>query len=237
MLSLAWYTLEKNLYEKASKELVEEGSIPLPKPSHTNHPTAKWVRQTTENYSWASEHLLELYSEYDKVYCLGPEGTRKTVLHPKTKQKVPKYHSYRLIIEFLCNNIPPALEKIRSQTSLTVPHLAMPKRYYPSGEYTSWDQAIQSYRAYYLDSKRFYVSGGKRREFIWSQGRSPPDFWVPTSKWNLSKETEAELCKKEKEQSARKLARKNSKKMDVTDSESTDTESSQSTTDMSEESD
>lgn len=226
MLSVAWFALDKKLFEKASLELVQKGSVPLPRVTHLNNPITKWVRETAQNYGWASEHLKALYSEYDRVYCLSRDGARKTVLCRKTKQKIPKYHSYRQIVEFLCNNVPPSLEKTRAQTSLTLPHLAMPKRYYPKEKYTSWDQAIQAYRAYYLDNKRFFVSGGKRREFTWTQGRSPPDFWIPTSQWKLSPETEEELCQEEKEQRARILTRqksKNSKMRDESETESSDT--------------
>lgn len=34
------------------------------KPTHVNHPSVKWARQTIDNYEWLKEHTKYLFEEY-----------------------------------------------------------------------------------------------------------------------------------------------------------------------------
>lgn len=38
------------------------------KPTHVNHPSAVWVRQSSANYEWALQHLESLCNEYTHRY-------------------------------------------------------------------------------------------------------------------------------------------------------------------------
>lgn len=38
------------------------------KVTHANHPCAKWVRGSAENYNWLSDHLIALLAEYTHRY-------------------------------------------------------------------------------------------------------------------------------------------------------------------------
>ena len=40
----------------------------LYKPTHKNHPSAKWVREADENYIWAYDHFVGLCDEYTFRY-------------------------------------------------------------------------------------------------------------------------------------------------------------------------
>lgn len=51
----------------AHHELGDANAIPY-KPTHKNHPSAIWVRQSTANYMWAYDHMLALGEEYTKRY-------------------------------------------------------------------------------------------------------------------------------------------------------------------------
>lgn len=42
--------------------------VSLYKVTHKNHPSAKWVRQSEENYGWAAYHLTGLLNEYEYRY-------------------------------------------------------------------------------------------------------------------------------------------------------------------------
>lgn len=41
---------------------------PVYKPTHKNHPCARWVQEASANYSWAYDHLLALAAEYTRRY-------------------------------------------------------------------------------------------------------------------------------------------------------------------------
>jgi len=38
------------------------------KKTHMNHPSAKWVRESTAHYMWLYQHMLELGEEYTRRY-------------------------------------------------------------------------------------------------------------------------------------------------------------------------
>lgn len=56
------------------------------KPTHINHPSALWVRQSRTHYEWLYEHLRGLCSEYTrrygKVYKIEREGLLEVLSTP-----------------------------------------------------------------------------------------------------------------------------------------------------------
>lgn len=57
------------------------------KHTHVNHPCAKWVRESRQNYIWLAEHSLALCYEYTNRYN--------------------KIHKTQAVAEWLSNNVPP----------------------------------------------------------------------------------------------------------------------------------
>lgn len=120
-------------------KLPEDRDTTIYTATHVNHPSAVWVRQSSENYMWLWLLLNELCKEF--TYRYG---------------KVHKCESTGLV-EFLKqmpNNIP--------QKHFTEPTPAMPDQYKVS------EDSIQSYRNYYNGEKQRMFSWKKRSvpEFI-----------------------------------------------------------------------
>lgn len=63
-----------------------DGEVVCYKPTHKNHPCAKWVREDYKNYRWASALLWHLCGEYDFRF----KKTHKTEEHLKKLINVPK---------------------------------------------------------------------------------------------------------------------------------------------------
>ena len=63
-----------------------DGESPAYKPTHKNHPSAVWVRQSSGNYLWLHAHLLALGEEYTKRYG----KVHKTIAeHAETLARLP----------------------------------------------------------------------------------------------------------------------------------------------------
>ena len=45
-----------------------DGESPAYKPTHKNHPSAVWVRNSLQHYAWTVSHLYELGREYKRRY-------------------------------------------------------------------------------------------------------------------------------------------------------------------------
>lgn len=91
--------------------------------SHKNHPCSKWVRLSSENYSWLIEHSLEICKIYTELY--------------------KKVHNSQAIIEIcasLKNNI-----KFRHEKLIPMPQ-CVPRQYYKN-------TTVEAYIAYYLGEK------------------------------------------------------------------------------------
>lgn len=104
----------------------------LYKPTHKNHPSTIWTRESHENYEWLYEHFLELCNEYTRRY--------HRVHLTETKLKDVLYH--------LPLNIP--LKKrtpIRIAITNTAHHRKNP---------------VESYRVYYEAEKLSVPSDKKR---------------------------------------------------------------------------
>lgn len=95
------------------------------RPTHRNHPCAKWVRETLANYRWLCSLATELIAEYHYRYPMSPP------------------HACEEHIAWLTANPPPLPD-----TQLTWPALAMPDEYKISKNPTA------CYRAFYKGSKQ-----------------------------------------------------------------------------------
>jgi hypothetical protein len=104
--------------------------------THKNHPCAKWVRESFENYLWLYNLFIELCNEYtfryDKIHLSDIK--------------------YRKVLSQLPNNIP--------MDPMTNFALAMPDLY--KGE-----DAVESYRNYYLSEKRYLCVWKRRKDPYW----------------------------------------------------------------------
>jgi len=98
--------------------------------THINHPSAIWVRQSSENYMWLCELLSELCKEY--TYRYG---------------KIHKCEQIGLV-DTLYENVPNNIPK----RSFTEPTPAMPDEVKVSGS------SIASYKNYYIQNKQHLAS-------------------------------------------------------------------------------
>lgn len=104
--------------------------------THRNHPTTKWVRLHINNYLYACQMGLELCYEYTRRYRKIHKSQVRLewlLTHPPTF--------------FLPETIDAHLAKKNIPIGCTPIPLAMPKEYHT-------DDAVYSYRLYYLNSKR-----------------------------------------------------------------------------------
>ena len=106
----------------------------LYKATHINHPSAVWVRQSSENYMWLVELLSELCGEYTHRYG-----------------KVHKCQRTGLV-DMLYTNIPKNIPR----KQFTEPTPAMPDQYKVPGN------SLLSYHNYYNGHKRKMFSWKKR---------------------------------------------------------------------------
>ena len=67
LMSTAHRVLDGEKKEKAY--ILHDGREPhLYKTTHINHPSAKWVRESVENYNWLVDHFFALMTEYNFRY-------------------------------------------------------------------------------------------------------------------------------------------------------------------------
>lgn len=111
----------------------------LYKSTHSNHPSAVWVRKSPENYNWLANLLLEVCTEY--TYRYG---------------KVHKVERSGLCY-VLYKNMP---QKIGNE-GWSEPTPAMPDEYKVPGD------SIQSYINYYVNAKTHLASWKKRTIPSW----------------------------------------------------------------------
>ena len=105
--------------------------------THINHPSAKWVRESLENYQWLYNMFRDLCYEYKYRY----ERDHKTSLMMTHLQYPP-------------NNIP-------KNVIFSEPPPAMPDQYKVKGD------SIASYQNYYLGDKARMFSWKKRTAPTW----------------------------------------------------------------------
>lgn len=107
------------------------------KATHENHPCAKWVRQSSENYAYLLDLLFHLHLEYSMRY---------NKVHAS-------YEIYKLLNQYFPINI-------NRQADLTLPPICCPPTVKilvahnnPSLDTNSWEFVIACYRTYYLSYK------------------------------------------------------------------------------------
>lgn len=139
LLSTAHRVLDGELREK--KYVLFDAREPiLYKASHTNHPCAKWCRESVENYTWLVEHLYSLMDEYTFRYG--------------------KRHACFGELSFLLQSPPKNLEKF----DWTEPPSCMPD------EYKISDNVIVNYRNYYKLGKKHLHKWKNRNPPEWING-------------------------------------------------------------------
>ena len=110
----------------------------LYKITHKNHPVSVWVRTSLENYEWVLDLVDEMHTEWKWRYS-----------HPENK-----FHkSYLVAIQL--RKYKPSADKFETN-GLTPFVLAMPEQY-------KTDDAIQSYRNYYLSAEKRAIATWKKR--------------------------------------------------------------------------
>ena len=117
--------------------LSDEREYSLYLSTHTNHPSAIWVRQSYENYEWLYKLFIAVLDEY--TYRYG------------------KIHATARLIDALYT--PP--NHIPKGVGFTEPTPAMPDEYKVSGN------SVRSYINYYLGAKQHLASWKKRQIPEW----------------------------------------------------------------------
>jgi hypothetical protein len=107
--------------------------------THTNHPSAVWVRKSVHNYTWLHSLLVELCKEYTHRY-----------------NKVHKVERDGLMWE-----LAKAPNNIYHDVFFSEPTPAMPEEYQVAGD------SIQSYKNYYLGDKQRMFSWKNRSVPSW----------------------------------------------------------------------
>ena len=140
ILSTCWHAV--NPVE--ASVLLEENKIY--RKTHINHPCCIWVRECKENYIWLCHLGIALCREYAFRY----------------NKKLTDHKCYAKLYFFI-HNIPPNLKGNKTNPgNITKPKLAMPDTY-------KSDDAVYSYRKYYLNEKSHL--------FKWKN--RPKPYWIP----------------------------------------------------------
>lgn len=103
------------------------------RPTHKNHPCAKWVRESLSNYSWLYHHMLALGDEYTERYGK---------IHKTIRERAPVL------------GIPPPGIPTVGPTQFP---LCMPDEYKIYDDVGDPD-VVGSYRAYYMGEKRSFAT-------------------------------------------------------------------------------
>lgn len=131
MLSTAIYVLDRERYNYEGAYL---------KPTHASHPTAVWVRRTTENYDWTYSYFVALRTAYEARF--------------------KRTHAYEKLGSYVC--LPPkclvewAKTAPNTHGQLTLPPLVMPDQYKPN-PYATLDDTVYAYRRYYRGEKKKFA--------------------------------------------------------------------------------
>lgn len=99
------------------------------KKTHMNHPSAKWVRESSLNYAWLIVHAKAMCEEYTKRY-----GRR---------------HAGEDIIDLLSMHVP----DIPYSDSCTIPSCAMDDEYKIFNSVKTMQEVVTNYRNYYIKGK------------------------------------------------------------------------------------
>lgn len=128
--------------------------IDIFKATHINHPMCIWVRSSKANYTWASEHCLEIALEYKRRYNKTHKCEKMAYWFTEnelecTETNISKKHNYAFL-NLQCTYVSITI-------SDSIYHVKKDGKY----------DLIESYRAYY--------KGDKKRFAKWKNGNVP--FW------------------------------------------------------------
>jgi len=107
------------------------------KPTHKNHPSAIWTRESIHQYNWLCELALEYCKEYKYRYGEGKE------------------HACQKHLIWLKEN-PPGLPDIPFKQ----PPQCMPDKY-------KQESSVEAYRAYYIGEKLGFIKYTRREPPLW----------------------------------------------------------------------
>lgn len=127
----------------AAHHLVGATDPLLYKLTHVNHPCARWVRESSGNYSWLHSLLVELLTEYTYRY-----------------EKIHRVRDCGL--ESLLYSLPPNISRVK----MTQPPQAMPDEFKDS-------DSVMAYRRLYRTGKSHLHSWKKRGAPEWIFGVCP----------------------------------------------------------------
>ena len=145
LLSTAHRVMDGHVYHTVSPggrklkrwKLLDERQHYLYQATHVNHPCAKWVRESVENYNWLHDHLMALLDEYEYRY--------------------EKQHKVKGNLSLLLGSPPHKL----TEWDWTEPPLAMPD------DFVVDNDPVESYRNYYREAKSHLHSWKKRGPPDW----------------------------------------------------------------------
>jgi len=120
----------------------EDDNEQLYKLAHKNHPVTIWCRKTKENFLWTLDLVDALHDEWKFRYD-----------HPENK-----VHKSYLVAQYLRNHLPS--DDSFEAEGLTPFAQAMPEQY-------KSDDAVTSYRNYYMSEKQNIASWKKREKPDW----------------------------------------------------------------------
>jgi len=129
--------------ERVDRNLLLRDRSPIPMMTHVNHPCAVWVRDNKANYDWTFQLFINLLYEYNYRYG--------------------KDHKYTNVMP----EVRRAPKDIPNRVRMSLPPLAMPDhcKVIPA---TSQEDAIVSYRRYYVEEKAPMLR----------YTRQPPPLWL-----------------------------------------------------------
>jgi hypothetical protein len=122
------------LLSTAHHILDKSTSSELYKPTHKNHPSAIWVRQSYKNYQWLYNHFVSLCEEYTKRY---------NKVH-KTEEKL------KSILYYAPTNI--------KNKEFTAPPCAMPDKYKDGNSVSSYRKYYEAEKFFNEDDRLRYMS-------------------------------------------------------------------------------
>ena len=168
---IGWQTMLKvdtGLNRKELMELLSPKIDPRLRPpwkmTHVAHPCTQWAQRSWGNYMWLSLHGMELCREYTHRYG--------------------KVHKAEEIHRWLNRVIPPTFEGTTDTPNGITPFaLAMPEKYQVQ------DDAVQSYRNYYLGEKAHFAKWPTEKVPVWWQSTS---YLVPGGRHDTELKSKAE---------------------------------------------
>lgn len=169
------YTVWGVLEDPSWRESAPNGSY---KTTHVNHPIAIWLRQSKENYNFATSYAHPMLEEYTRRYG--------------------RIHGCQRHIDWLSPNVPPHLP----DAPLTQLPQAMPDEFKVNPGSGSMEDTVQAYRNYYMGFKvkRIRITYTNTEWPAWLPRQDPEEFRL------YKEEQKREKTFKEESRKAKKAA-------------------------------